>query len=51
VGCDDAAHGGGDEVAAHEAYAVLAEVWAGADAGVSAPTGSGKSGNFIPRQS
>ena len=38
----------GDEVAAREAYAVLAEVWAGADTGVSVPTGPGKSRNFIP---
>ena len=38
----------GDEVAAREAYAVLAEVWSGADTGVSVPTGSGRSGNFIP---
>ena len=38
----------GDEVAAREAYAVLAEVWAGADTGVSVPTGSGRSGNFNP---
>ena len=32
----------GDEVAAREAYAVLAEVWAGADAGVSVPAGTGR---------
>ena len=38
----------GDEVAAREAYAVLAEVWGGADAGVAVPARSGKSGNFIP---
>ena len=38
----------GDEVAAREAYAVLAEVWAGADRGVSVPAGSDRSGNFIP---
>ena len=35
----------GDKVAAREAYAVLAEVWGGADAGVSVPTGTGKSRN------
>ncbi len=33
----------GDEVAAREAYAMLAEVWARADRGVSVPTGSGRS--------
>ena len=31
----------GDEVAAREAYAMLAEAWTGADRGVSVPTGSG----------
>ena len=38
----------GDEVAAREAYAVLAAVWAGADRGVSVPTGSGRTRNFVP---
>ena len=38
----------GDEVAAREAYAVLAEVWGGADAGIAVPTGTGRSGNFVP---